>query len=53
MDGLIHLWDNESRARLTTFDWRIGDVRCVAFAPDGLTAAAGGLDGVVVWDVDD
>jgi WD40 repeat protein len=51
-DGLIHLWDGLARSRLTTFDWQIGDVRCVAFAPDGLTAAAGGNGPIVVWDVD-
>ena len=51
-DGLIHLWDNAGRQRITTFDWQIGDVRCAAFAPDGLTAAAGGNSPIVIWDVD-
>ncbi len=51
-DGLIQLWDSAARQRITTFDWQIGDVPCVAFAPDGLTAAAGGNGPVVLWDID-
>ena len=36
-------------ARTLTFD--AGKLRCVAFSPDGLVAAAGG-DRLAVWDVD-
>jgi WD40 repeat protein len=51
-DGLIRLWDVAGRRVQTTFDWVIGSLGCVAFAPDGLTAAAGGDGVILVWDVD-
>ena len=50
-DGLLRLWDVQCSVR-STYDWEIGTVPCVAFAPDGLTAAAGGDGVVMVWDVD-
>jgi WD40 repeat protein len=38
---------------LRTYDWKVGGVRNVAFAPDGALAAACSDTGkVVVWDVD-
>lgn len=52
-DGCVRLWDANTGAELKTFDWTIGKLYCAAFAPDGLTCAAGGEKGqVVVWDVD-
>src|SRR5262245_28340246 len=51
-DGQIRLWDIASRQVRAIYDWQIGTIRCVAFAPDGLTAAAGGDGVVLVWDVD-
>jgi WD40 repeat protein len=39
--------------RLNSYNWSIGNVTALAFAPDGLTAAAGSDRGqIVIWDVD-
>jgi WD40 repeat protein len=52
-DGLVRFWEGSSGESREAFDWRIGKVLCVAFAPDGMRAAAGGSNGdIVVWDVD-
>ena len=52
-DGSIRAWDANTGEPGPQFDWGIGPVTALAFAPDGLTCAAGGLNGkVVVWDVD-
>jgi hypothetical protein len=51
-DGRVRFFDVATAEEVTTFDWRIGRLFSVAFAPDGLTAAAGGKADVVVWDVD-
>jgi WD40 repeat protein len=49
----IRVFDAASLAEVATFDWQVGPVRRVAFAPDGMRAAAAGKTGkVVVWDVD-
>jgi WD40 repeat protein len=49
-DGSVRFWDLTT-GRDRAFRWKIGDVHALAFAPDGLTAAAGG--DIVVWDVDE
>jgi len=46
---LAKFWDVDGRLR-REFDWQIGDVSAVTFAPDGLTAAAGGHEKILVWD---
>jgi len=51
-DGLVKFWDRDGRLK-HTFDWKIGDVGAVAFAPDGLTAAAGGFEKILIWDVEE
>jgi hypothetical protein len=50
--GRVFLWDTTGRV-LKQYDWGLGEVVSVAFAPDGLRVAAVGASGkVVIWDVD-
>jgi WD40 repeat protein len=49
----VRYWDPASWRQREEFAWQAGKLKCVAFAPDGMRAAAGGDKGhVVVWDVD-
>ena len=41
-DGTGKLWHVATAQEFVTLDPQIGEVRCVAFSPDGLTLAAGG-----------
>lgn len=51
--GIASVHDAVTGDVRATFDWGIGKIHSVAFAPDGLTCAAGGDNGqVVVWDVE-
>jgi WD40 repeat protein len=50
-DGLVKQWSLEGRL-LNTMDWQIGELGAVAIAPDGLTAAVGGAEKIVVWDLE-
>ena len=53
-DGALRVWDAADGSPVKSFDWQIGPVTAVAFAPDGLTCAAAGTNGrVVLWDVDE
>jgi len=50
--GQVFLWDFTGRV-LTRYDWKLGEIYSLAFAPDGLRAAAVDHSGkLVVWDVD-
>jgi WD40 repeat protein len=52
-DRSVRLWDTRDWSERAAFDWGIGEVTCIAFAPDGMRAAAGGRTGrIVIWDVD-
>ena len=52
--GALRVWDSADGSPVKSFDWQIGPVTAVAFAPDGLTCAAAGTNGrVVLWDVDE
>lgn len=51
--GVCAVHDTVAGAQLRAYEWGIGAIHSVAFAPDGLTCAAGGEKGqVVIWDVD-
>jgi WD40 repeat protein len=52
-DGTSRFWDAVGGGQLRVFDWGVGVLAVAAFAPDGLTCAAGSDKGqVVVWDID-
>jgi len=51
-DGTVKFWDVATGRERSAFDWGIGRVHVVAFAPDGMRAAAGGDGDIVIWDVD-
>jgi WD40 repeat protein len=50
-DGLVKHWSLTGEL-LRTIDWQIGELGAVAIAPDGLTAAVGGAEDIVVWDLE-
>jgi hypothetical protein len=49
----VKLYDTATWKLARAFDWGVGRLRSVAFSPDGMLGAAGGVKGeVVVRDVD-
>jgi WD40 repeat protein len=51
-DGTVRLWDVDSGPERAAFNRGIGKEYAVAFAADGMRAAAGGQQNIVVWDID-
>jgi len=51
-DGTARLWDITGRRERACFDWNIGGLNVAAFSPDGMLAAVGGEDEIVVWDIE-
>jgi WD40 repeat protein len=52
-DTTVTLWDTATWQPVRRYGWEVGRLRAVAFAPDGLTCAAGSDTGkVVLFDVD-
>ncbi|WP_171472462.1 WD40 repeat domain-containing protein [Frigoriglobus tundricola] len=53
-DTAATIWDTTTWKPRRRFQWNIGRLQTVAFAPDGLRCAAAGDAGrIVVWDLDD
>lgn len=48
----VEVYDVASRAKVKSFDFDVGSVFAVAFAPDGLTFAVAGYEGLAVCDAD-
>ncbi len=54
-DGTIRLWDPASGETVRVLGGkgaRFGEVRCLAFSPDGRTLASGHGGAVILWDAD-
>ena len=51
-DGIVRVWESATGRERGRYDWNIGEVKQVAFAPDGQTAAAAGQKGISIWDLD-
>jgi WD40 repeat protein len=52
-DRTVRVWNTQTWREQAAFDWGIGAVLCVAVAPDGMRAAAGGEKGkIALWDLD-
>lgn len=53
-EDTVRMWDGSTGQRLKSFNWNLGEVRSLCFAPDGMTVAAGGPRGdIVIFDVEE
>jgi WD40 repeat protein len=52
LDGTVRFWDPATGNERAALNWEVGEIRSLAFAADGMRAAAGGTRGVMIWDVD-
>lgn len=50
-DGFVKHWSLEGRL-IDSTDWQIGELGAVAISPDGFTAAIGGAERIVIWDLE-
>lgn len=51
-NGLVRVWDSASGHEIREYEWGVGQVKELAFSPDGATAAVAGISTVAVWDLD-
>jgi WD40 repeat protein len=49
----VELREFVTTRRIKTYEWPLKGISCLVFAPDGMTMAAGGAGGIVIWDIDD
>jgi WD40 repeat protein len=49
----VEIWDMCLLRHIKTYQWPISNIQSLAFAPDGMTMAAGGDGKIVIWDLDD
>ena len=51
LDGTIKLWDRATRRDIAVFERHSGQVRYMAFSPDGSTLASASEEEIMLWDV--
>lgn len=51
-DRVVRVFELSSGREVSCFNWEIGRIRCVRFAPDGMTAAACGRRDILIWDLE-
>jgi WD40 repeat protein len=52
-EEIVRVWDVRDWSEREGFAWRIGELKCITFAPDGQRAACGSHDGtILIWDWD-
>jgi|GEM_PF-5004701 len=51
-NSVVTIWDTTAGQRVKQLDWKIGQIKSLLYAPDGLTCAVGGFEKFVVFDVD-
>ena len=49
-DGMVRILDPVARKEVKSYCWEVGNVNCLAFS-QGMIAATGGADGLVLWDL--
>ena len=50
LDGTVRIWDPAGGLEIGRYDGEVGRLYSLAYSPDGMTLAAGGDGGIVVWD---
>lgn len=48
--GTVRVWETESQKLVATMTGQPGEIRCVAFLPDGRRLVTGGASDVRIWD---
>jgi WD40 repeat protein len=52
-DASVTFWDTSNWSEVAAYDFKVGPITSLAFAPDGMRCAAGSASGdIVVFDVD-